>query len=287
MRRLVYALAGVVAAMSVAAIVLFPRSAIGPHARLAAPPKGFDVRREGIEHGKVETVEYDSKAGGCRRKMRIYTPPGFSLEQKYPVLYLLHGSNSDERSWVSDGAANSILDNLCAEKKSMPMIIVMPDGNLLRPGKSRGGPGVFDALGLDLLGDIIPYVEGHFPVIADREHRALAGVSAGANQALRFGLTNSGTFSSIGVFIGGLHNCERFEQENQQVLRDLGGAKGLSLLWVANGENDFTYDSCQEALALLDKYRIRYRYEEGPGAHGWDTARNDLFVFAQLVFRGQ
>ncbi len=174
MKRLIFWFAAGVAALALIAIRLFPSLVVDlvdlMPASLPTPPKGFDVRREGIERGKVETVGYDSKAAGCKRKMRVYTPPGFSKDQKYPVLYLLHGSLSDETGWVKDGAADTILDNLYAASKPVPMIVVMPNGNLFTTA---------DAFGSDLLGDVIPYVENRFPVKADREHRALAGVSMG------------------------------------------------------------------------------------------------------------
>ena len=104
-------------------------------------------------------------------------------------------------------------------------------------------------------------------------------------QTINFGLANPDTFAYIGVFIGGLDNCEQFEKEHQEVLKDLGTKKKLKLLWVANGKNDLTYVSCQDTLKLFDKYKIRYVYVEGKGLHNWETARNDLFVFAPLVFR--
>jgi enterochelin esterase-like enzyme len=283
MQRLIFWFAAGVTAVVLISILLFPSLVVDLidligriSASLPAPPEGFDVRREGIEHGKLETVEYDSKAAGCERKMRVYTPPGLSKDRKYPVLYLLHGSLSDENSWVKDGAADTILDNLYADEKPVPMIVVMPNGNLFKAG---------DAFGSDLLGDIIPYVEKHFPVQADREHRALAGVSSGAEQTLDFGLTHPDTFAYIGVFIGGSEDCDEFEKKHQDVLEDLGTKKKLKLLWIASGRHDLKYECCQDTLKLFDKYRIQYVYVEGKGIHNWETARNDLFVFAPLVFR--
>jgi enterochelin esterase-like enzyme len=114
---------------------------------LAAAPKGFDVRRPGAERGKVETVEYESKAVGGRRKMVVYTPPGYSKENKYPVLYLLHGAGDDENGWTRKGSAAVILDNLLADKKIVPMIVVMPNGFARKAGDTGGfapggaGPG--------------------------------------------------------------------------------------------------------------------------------------------------
>jgi enterochelin esterase-like enzyme len=273
MKRLIFLSAVGVVALAALLILIFLMPA-----SLPTPPQGFDVRREGIEGGQVETVEYDSKAAGCARKMRVYTPPGSSKEQQYPALYLLHGSLADETSWVKDGRADAIFDNLYADKKAVPMIVVMPNGNLFSTAEA-------DSFGADMLGDVIPYVESHFPVRVGREYRALAGVSRGAHQALELGLAHPETFAYLGVFIGGLQNCEQFEKEHQDVLKDLGAKMKPRLLWVANGKNDMSYGDCQDTLKLLNKYNIHYIYMEGKGLHNWETARNDLFVFAPLLFR--
>jgi enterochelin esterase-like enzyme len=246
---------------------------VAPVAQLPVRPRGFDVRRSGIEHGEVKMVEYFSKAAGCRRRMSVYAPPWYSERHTYPVLYLLHGSVSDETSWVNYGAADTILGNLYADKKAVPMIVVMPNGNEL------------NTFGRELLGDIMPYVEKRFPVKADRQHRALAGVSAGVVQAINFGLTKPDTFAHIGLFIGGLSDCAEFEKTNSGVLDELATTKKLNLLWIANGKNDFTYTACQDTLRLFDRHGIQYIYQEGQGIHSWETARNDLLVFAPLLFR--
>src|SRR5262249_7725409 len=114
-------------------------------APLAAAPNGFDARRDGAERGKVETVEYDSKSVGSKRKMGVYTPPGYSKDVKYPVLYLLHGAGDDETGWTRRGSAAAILDNLYADKKIAPMIVVMPNGST-RPGGFAPGTLVASAL---------------------------------------------------------------------------------------------------------------------------------------------
>jgi len=283
MKRKVFLSAAAVTRAAAILVLLFPSKVLNlaglMPASLPTPPKAFDGRREDIERGKVETVEYDSKAAGCMRKMRVYTPPGTSRDQKYPVLYLLHGSLADETSWANDGRVDAIFDNLYADRKAVPMVVVMPNGNLPSTAES-------DLFGADMLGDVIPYVENHFPVQADREHRALAGVSSGAHQALELGLGHPKTFAYLGAFIGGLQNCEQFENKHRDALKDLGATRTLKLLWVANGKNDMTYDYCQDTLGLFNKYNIHYTYMEGKGLHNWETARNDLFVFAPLVFRG-
>jgi enterochelin esterase-like enzyme len=209
--------------------------------------------------------------------MRVYTPPQFAKDKHYPVLYLLHGSLGDETSWVKDGRADAIFDNLHADKKLVPMIVVMPDVNLpVTPDA--------DLFELDLLGDVVPYVENHYPVKADRTHRALAGVSAGANRALSIGLAHPDAFAYIGVFIGGLLDHEQFEKKHEDALTSLQTDQRSTLLWLASGRKDIFYENCQDTLRFLDKHKIHYVYVEGKGLHNWETTRNDLFVFAPLLF---
>ena len=150
------------------------------------PADGYDKAREGIAHGKLEMVEYDSKSVGNKRKALVYTPPGYSADTKYPVLYLLHGIGGDEEEWRRGGHPEIILDNLVADKKAVPMIIVMPNGRAQtddRPGPNAMGTApAFGKFDQDLLGSLIPFIESKYSVIKDRESRALAGLSmAGGN----------------------------------------------------------------------------------------------------------
>src|SRR6516164_10418976 len=146
--------------------------------KFPAPPAGFDSRRDGIDRGKLELVEYDSTTVGVKRKAQVYTPPGYSKDQKYPVLYLLHGIGGDEYEWTRGGVANVILDNLAADKKIVPMIVVIPNGRASKDLTARDpipkqSP-AFAAFEKDLLADLIPFIERTYPVKADRETRALA-----------------------------------------------------------------------------------------------------------------
>src|SRR5215471_21580407 len=150
---------------------------------IPAAPKGFDVKRDGIDRGKVETVEYDSTTVGVKRKAQVYTPPGYSKDQKYPVLYLLHGIGGNEYEWTRGGRANVILDNLYADKKAVPMIVVLPNGRASKDLTARDpipkqSP-AFAAFEKEMLNDLIPFVEKTYAVKTDRESRALAGLSMG------------------------------------------------------------------------------------------------------------
>lgn len=262
--------------------------AADPPAELPVPPKGFADKRDGIERGKVEAVEYDSKAAGAKRKMLVYTPPGFSKEHKYPVLYLLHGGGDDETGWVKKGAADIILDNLYADKKAVPMIVVMPNGRVVKAGEKPAGKFAgFEEFEKDLLRDVIPYVESHYPVKTDRGHRALAGLSMGGLQTLDIGLTHLDTFDTLGVFSSGWFpdRREKFEKEQQALLKDPETNKKLKLFWIANGKPDIAYKNNAAMLEMFDKYGVKYEYREGKGGHDWASWKNHLYVFAPLLFR--
>jgi len=170
--------------------------------KLPAPPKNFDKKRDGIDRGKLETVEYDSTTVGVKRKARVYTPPGYTTDKKYPVLYLLHGIGGDENEWARGGAPDVILDNLYADTKAVPMIVVMPNGRASKDATARDpipkqSP-AFAAFEKDLLTDLIPFIEKTYSVKVDRESRALAGLSMGGGQSLNFGLGNLDTFAWAG-----------------------------------------------------------------------------------------
>jgi enterochelin esterase-like enzyme len=148
-------------------------------------PEGFDVFQQNIPHGKLDTVSYKSKTVGPSRKTLIYTPPGFTKKKKYPVLYLLHGIGGDHKEWLNGGSPQVILDNLYAQGKIEPMIVVMPNGRAMKddsPGANIFAPDKVEAFATfeqDLLNDLIPFIEKKYPVISDSEHRAIAGLSMG------------------------------------------------------------------------------------------------------------
>ena len=157
-----------------------------------------------MPHGKLEMVSYDSKSVGTTRKMQVYTPPGYSAEKKYPVLYLLHGIGGDETEWQRFARPDLVLDNLSADGKAVPMIVVMPNGRAQKNDRPEGNiyaaAPAFAAFEQDLLEDVIPAIESTYSVQADREHRALAGLSMGGGQSLNFGLAHLDTFAWVGGF---------------------------------------------------------------------------------------
>jgi enterochelin esterase-like enzyme len=260
----------------------------GP-AKLPDAPKGFDKTRDNIAHGKIETVEYDSKTVGIKRKMVVYTPPGYSKDSKYPVLYLLHGAGDDETGWQKKGAAAVILDNLYADKKIVPMLVVMPNGFALKPeerkakGKGKGKGFFNNPFEQELLNDIIPYVEAHYPVKKDRADRAVVGLSMGGGQALRIGLKHLDKFAWVGGFSSAL-----FGGQSAIVAGVVDSKHKLRLLWVSCGDKDRIIKG-SEALhtALGEKSMPHVWHIDVGGGHTWPVWRNDLYLFAQRLFRDE
>jgi enterochelin esterase-like enzyme len=254
-----------------------PTRAEGP-AALPPAPKGFDARRDNVARGKVETVEYDSKATGGKRKMTVYTPPGYSKDKKYPVFYLLHGAGDNETGWQKKGSANVILDNLYADKKAVPMIVVMPNGFALPPGETDRRKSVFED---DLLKNVIPYVESHYPVVADADHRAVAGLSMGGGQALRIGLKHLDTFAWVGGFSSGLGRGG----STADLVPGPDGAKKLRLLWVSCGDTDRLMNASKSLHESLEAKKVLHVWHVDSGGHTWPVWKNDLYLLGQKLFR--
>ena len=249
-----------------------------------AASTGFDVERQGIERGRVETVEYDSKTVGTRRKAIVYTPPGYNKDTKYPVLYLLHGIGGDEAEWTKACKANIILDNLMADKKLVPMIVVMPNGRAAKEDRPRqdfrAQISAFEAFENDLLKDLIPYIESHYSVQSDREHRALAGLSMGGGQSLNFGLKHLDTFGSVGGFSSAPNT-----KPAADLLSDIEAAKKLRLLWISCGDQDRLMNISERFHAALEEKNVPHVWYVEPGGHTPTVWKNDLYLLSQRLFR--
>jgi enterochelin esterase-like enzyme len=254
--------------------------------KLPAPPKGFDTRRDGIDRGKLETVEYGSTTVGVKRKARVYTPPGYSKNRKYPVLYLLHGIGGDENEWIRHGSPNVILDNLYADKKAVPMIVVMPNGRASKDVTARDpipkqSP-AFAAFEKDLLIDLIPFVEKTYSVKSDRESRALAGLSMGGGQSLNFGLKNLDTFA----WVGGFSSAPNTKRPAELIKDHAEAAKKLRLLYVACGDRDRLFRISEGVHKMLEEKKVPHIYNVIPGGrHDFKVWRSDLYHLTQLLFR--
>ncbi len=248
-------------------------------------PEGFDKAREGIAHGKIEMIEYDSKSVGNKRKALVYTPPGYSADTKYPVLYLLHGIGGDEEEWRRGGHPEIILDNLIADKKAVPMIIVMPNGRA-QPDDRAGNNAMatapaFGKFDQDLLGSLIPFIESKYSVIKDRESRALAGLSMGGGQSLNFGLGNLDTFA----WVGGFSSAPNTKPASELVPDPEKATKQLKLLYVSCGNKDGLIRISQGVHAYLKEKNVPHIWHVDEHAHDFQHWKKGLYQFSQLIFR--
>jgi enterochelin esterase-like enzyme len=252
--------------------------------KFPAPPKGFDTRRDSIDRGKLETIEYDSTTVGAKRKAQVYTPPGYSKDQKVPVLYLLHGIGGDETEWTRGGAAHVILDNLYADKKAEPMIVVLPNDRATKEPKKNPfqDQGAFAVFEKELLADLIPFVEKTYSVRADRESRALAGLSMGGGQSLNLGLANLDAFA----WIGGFSSAPNTRSPATLIKDHPTAAKKLRLLYVACGDKDGLFKISAGVHKMLEDNNVPHIYNVVPGVgHDFKVWKNDLYHFRQQIFR--
>jgi enterochelin esterase family protein len=187
------------------------------------------------------------------------------------------------------GRANFILDNLIAEGRAVPMIVVMPAGHVPRVSLDETLAGVAGgAFGRDFLEEVVPYVEANYRVRAGPRNRAIAGLSMGGLQTLQVGLTHLDMFSQLGVFSAGFFGDgapQRFAAANERLLRDRRTNGRIRLFWIATGVDDFVMPATRATRAMLDQYGIRYTYRETPGGHTWPNWRSYLREFAPLLFR--
>lgn len=260
---------------------------------LMVPGEGsklFEVNE--VAHGSLSQVWYNSPSLKLNRRMYVYTPPGYETSKdKYPVLYLLHGGGGDEDAWTALGRANYILDNLIAQGKAKPMIIVMTNGNAFQTSSLRTAPntpeitretfmkyaGLFET---SLVKDVIPYVEKNYRVKASKEYRALAGLSMGGMQTITATIEYPDVFGYIGVFSSGIFQPSPDQEPKFMALKKA----GVNKYWVACGKDDFLMDSNKRLLEMLKKTEIKHEYFENPGGHTWANWRTYLSMFAPMLF---
>jgi len=258
-----------------------------PQAIVRQSTPGFDVLRPDIEHGHIDSISYQSQTTGTVRKALIYTPPGYNKNQSYPVLYLLHGIGGDEKEWLKGGKPQIILDNLYAQGKVTPMIVILPNGRAMPDDRATGNimapdkVAAFAAFEKDLLNDLIPYVEQHYKVYSDREHRAIAGLSMGGGQSLNFGLGHLDKFAWIGAFSAAPNT-----KMPQELLPDPSVAKKqLKLLWISCGASDGLISFSKRTHEYLMDQGVPHIYYIEPGVHDFKVWKNGLYMFSQLIFK--
>jgi enterochelin esterase family protein len=254
-----------------------------------------------VPHGEVRQNVYFSKITKAWRRCFVYTPPDYETNttNRYPVLYLQHGMGEDETGWSAQGKANLILDNLIADKKATPMIIVMDNGYASKPSEAKRaveaprGPGAFSAFEEVLIEEVIPMIDSTYRTFPDRGHRAMAGLSMGANQTIQITMSNLDKFSYIGAFSGtsnfpGSAELDPTTFMNGKFKDGEALNKKIRLFWLGMGTkepNPFP-GSIGAFRVMLDKAGVKYVYYQSIGtAHEWLTWRRDLCQFAPLLFK--
>jgi enterochelin esterase-like enzyme len=305
----------------------------------ADPPAGFNVKRDDIPHGELTHVQYDSRTLGTRRRIRVYLPPGYSGSRRYPVLFLLHGLGWNDLEWTDIRHAEVVIDNLIADGKVQPMVMVFPNGDSSMTvadidaagggpwmgrgmGGARGGPGPGAGAGArggadaaaagrgagaaapgagagarggaggmrmdswltpfenDLIKDIIPFVESHYSVYRDRDHRALAGLSMGGGQALNIGLAHPETFAYVGGF-----SSAPDTKAPPELVPDPAVPRRLKLLWLACGNKDGLIRISQGVHAYLKEKGVPHVWHVDGNAHDTTEWQNNLYLFSQRIFK--
>src|ERR1035438_9915118 len=251
----------------------------------AAAPALWEVRD--VPHGSVEiNWQKSTVISGETRWIWVYTPPGYEKDarQRYPVLYLFHGSNDTAGGWTLAGHANFILDNLLAEKKAVPMIVVMPFGHAVPYGGRGGQVNNTDLYEQYVVKDVMPLVESKYRVRAGRENRAIAGLSMGGGQSIAIGFRHLDLFSAIGAFSAAIPGD--FEKEFGQKIANAKDVNAkLKVLWLACGKQDTLFERSQKFSDLLDAHQIKHTFRPSEGAHVFKVWRLYLSEFAPLLFR--
>lgn len=262
-----------------------------------------------VPHGAVAAVTYYSTALGKFRRMHVYTPPGYEAgQQKYPIFYLLHGAGDCDESWTSVGRAGFILDNLIAAKTVKPMVVVMPAGHT-NTTPATPSPAV-DDFARDFVTDLMPYAEKNYRVLADRSHRAIAGLSMGGSQTLNVAFLHLDRFAYVGVFSSGASlggggraaaaapaaatapaatatpaGPTAWETAHLADLDNPTLKKGVKLIWLSTGVNDSLLPNTKSTVDMLKKHGFEPLFKESPGGHTWINWRNYLNEFAPLLFQ--
>lgn len=252
------------------------------------PPIGYDQIQNLDHQGSIDTVVYYSKTVGTNRKALVYKPPGYKATNKYPVLYLLHGIGGDEKEWFNNGVPHIIFDNLYNEKKLIPMIMVLPNGRAMKDDRAVGN--IFDSIKVqafstfefDLLEDLIPYIENQYPVLNDRQNRAIAGLSMGGGQALNFGLGNLDKFA----WVGGFSSAPNTKSPETLIPDSNKLREQINLLWISCGTEDGLIGFSQRTHNYLENEKVIHIYREIPeGYHDFKVWKENLFMFSQLLFK--
>jgi enterochelin esterase-like enzyme len=262
--------------------------------------KGDYYKINKVPHGTVARRWYDSPGNGTTRRITIYTPAGYeNSKEKYPVLYLLHGMGGDEEAWIALGRTAQILDNLIAQGKAKPMIVVMPNGNVAQeaaPGESSLGmykptfqlPNTMDGKFEETFMDVVKFVENNYRVKAEKSGRAIAGLSMGGYHSLHISRYYPNMFDYVGLFSAAIISDPKV---TSKVYDNIDGTlntqmkNGIKLYWIGVGKTDFLYKNVTDYRAKLDRMGMKYTYFESEGGHTWTNWRVYLTQFVPTLFK--
>lgn len=273
---------------------------------IPGPESDLYLQKIGVPHGTMAKIWYKSAVLNMDRRLYVYTPAGYEgSTKKYPVFYLFHGAGGDEDAWTNMGRAAQIMDNLIAQGKAIPMIVVMTNGNANQAGAQNEVPpipsmgeqgmaayqryaGKFEE---HLVKDVVPFIEKNYRTLTGRDNRAIAGLSMGGAHTQTITNNNPGMFGYIGVFSMGIMNmgpqntdAAKLEQERIAKLEAL-KKSGYKLYWIGCGKDDFVYKGVVTLRETLDKVGLKYTYRESTGGHTWANWRIYLSEFAPLLFK--
>jgi enterochelin esterase-like enzyme len=259
----------------------------GSLVEIPATPPGLAELRD-VPHGAIEINWHRATAlGGEARSVWVYTPPGYAAarDRRYPVLFLLHGSNDRPAGWVDVGGIQFIADNLIAEQKAVPMLIVMAFGHALPFGQpAPAGRNNTQAFEEYLLRDVVPLVEAKYRVAPDRASRAIAGQSMGGEQALTIFFNHLDRFAAVGAFSPA--RFTGFENRHANLLVDAQATNAkVELLWIGCGRQDTLFAGAEKLSALLDAHQIRHTWYPSEGAHNYALWRQHAIEFLPRLFR--
>lgn len=253
-----------------------------------------------VPHGSVTRRWYSSPGNDMERRITTYTPAGYETgKEKYPVLYLLHGMGGDEEAWMALGRTSQILDNLIAQGKAKPMIVVMTNGNVAQeaaPGESSLGfykpsfmlPHTMDGKMEETFKDVIRFVEDSYRVVSDKSGRAIAGLSMGGFHSLHISRYYPDTFDYIGLFSPAIKprpDVDSPVYKDIDTTLETQNKNGVKLYWIAIGKTDFLYKDVTDYRAKLDSLKFKYIYHESEGGHTWSNWRDYMIEFIPQLFK--
>ena len=264
-----------------------------PSPNTPATPAWLAVRN--VPHGQVQPLTYQSKSLGKGREAVVYLPPGYDgSAERYPVLYLLHGAGGDEKTWIERGRANVILDNLIADGRLEPLVVVMPYGytSRLPAGERRRGAEGYkqdmEEFAVDFIGDLIPLVESRYRVVADREHRAIAGLSMGGGQSFAIGLAHPELFSAVAGFSSAMQiaNSPAWGgvDMNATLAANAAAINRLDMLWVGCGTEDTLFGANKAFSEQLTAAGVEHAFRVTRGGHTMDVWQRYLHEIAPQLF---